>query len=223
MKNNIVILFAFLPLIINSCVLMDDPDVLQNSSIFPDRKSDFATAARLARRKQYWEAIKIYNIIKVSAMDKKTDEKASIGACQCFVKLGKYDLALNSLEPLPDKPKTLLEREKLSMAGEVFLWKDKPKDAESSLEMALSELPEECKIKLWTASSFANLGKAYAMNRKVEEAQMAYDIAEHIFREKKEEDAADECKRMSDALKQIIDSHKEKEEEEEKPLWKDFF
>ncbi len=213
-----------LALLTSSCDSLSSPDGKKKTSkIFPEHKEDFQTAIKFQRSGKYWDALKIYNVIKASAIDKRTDELAAIGASKCLIRLNKYDLALNALAPLSEtRPKTTTERKKMAIAGEILLRKKLPVQAESTLELALSKLPDEDKNSLWTASVFCNLGKAYATNGKVEEAKMSYDIATHIFEKKDRKRAVEQCKKVSDALNQIIETHIEKNEIK-KPLWEEFF
>jgi tetratricopeptide (TPR) repeat protein len=147
-------------------------------------------------------------MIRAETMNIIEDRKASICAAECFIRMRDYDLALKALVPLKENPASLQERQKMSLAGEIFLRKNMPEKAEPFLETALAGLNGKYLESLWGASTLANLGKAYAMNRKITKALNVFKKAQAAFALNKKNSEAGKCAKISGALRNIIESYK---------------
>ncbi len=163
-----------------------------------------ATAVKLEESGKYIEALKQYSQLTECAADRKEYHKAICGKSRCLTKMGKYNLAISVLAPLPVDPRNNRQCEKLAMAGELLMRMNKYPEAESALEVAISGADTDNRACLyWLAPASANLGKSYLQNGKLQQAEAMYEKAEKLFGRIKNSRAQKKCRKILMELEKI--------------------
>jgi len=135
----------------------------------------------LEKSGNYSAAMKKYvELLSQNRADRKIFEEGTLGKARSFYGMRKYTYALNALSPLPDKPKSIFERRKMVLAGEVMLANSMHESAESVLEIALSGLARGDESEF--ASAYANLGTIYLKNYKLQQGIVMYTKARDGFK-----------------------------------------
>lgn len=196
---------AFCAVLLGGCSLWEaKPEPPPKVELKPPTPPElYAEACGLERQRQHLEALKLFKSASDETLDQDLAAKADLGAARCLIHLGELKPALRALGELPAEPKSMLDRKRLAVAGEIFSRLGRPKDVEPALEVALANAETSADSELdWAPAAYANLGKAYLDNHKIHHALAMYYRAHELFELKGDKAAAVHCEAIAKALAQ---------------------
>jgi tetratricopeptide (TPR) repeat protein len=153
--------------------------------------NDLRTAKALLAAGNTTAAIAQFAYLRDHASSVEERDRAVIGLSMALQDAGNTGAALGVLQPLPDLPKTGLEAMKCVLAGELYLHQRKYQLAYTWLARGLDVEPEGQRP--YRASALFNFGKTLLAQDNLEDALIAFEMAQDAFTSNGDVANAEQC------------------------------
>lgn len=159
-------------------------------------------AISLEKRGVYESAYIRYSEALGELQDQGLYREALLARARTLFEMRRYPAALAALSPMPELPETLFDCRKMALAARILQqMRVKPEYVEALLEVALDNRIEEPGVLAFKADGYADLGKLYIANSKVEKAAKCFEYAAGLYERNGDETRAKACRNIQDYLK----------------------
>jgi len=164
---------------------------------------DRGRAWSLYGRGQYPEAVIEFRKVMAYGRTVEEREDGRFGLAKCLIRMEMFAQAVDTLGPFSTSPQTDATRRRMALAGQAMLLDGRTGDAETLLEIALTDR-DAPDVPPWMGACSANLARAYLYNDKPAKAVTMYEKAADIFRQAGRADAATRAEEMAESLRAAL-------------------
>ncbi len=159
-------------------------------------------AVELETRGVYETAYIRYNEALSELEDPVLSREAMLARARTLFEMRRYGAALAALSPMPELPASLYDCRKMALASRILQKMNvKPEYVEALMEVALDNNIEETGVALFKADGYADLGRIYIANEKVEKAAKCFEYAAELYERNGNTGKANACRNIRDYLK----------------------
>lgn len=158
-------------------------------------------AIDLEKRGVYETAYIRYNEALTELEDPALSREATLARARTLFEMRRYSAALAALSPMPDLPGNLQDCRKMALASRILQKMNvKPEYVEALMEVALDNNIEEPGVGQFKADGYADLGRIYIANGKVERAAKCFEFAAGLYEHNGDEEKARTCRNIRNYL-----------------------
>lgn len=159
-------------------------------------------AVDLEKRGVYETAYIRYSEALGALDDPALSREAVLARARTLFEMRRYGAALAALSPMPELPGNLFDCRKMALASRILQKMNvKPEYVEALMEVALDNNIEEAGVAQFKADGYADLGRIYIANKKVEKAAKCFEFAAGLYERNGDLEKARTCRNIRDYLK----------------------